>query len=77
MTACYRWAATRDEITPHSAASTRRPPTMAEIQTHLAAFGLAEQKWPEEIRKSADFPRTPSGKIKKFEHWDTLRAENR
>jgi acyl-CoA synthetase (AMP-forming)/AMP-acid ligase II len=48
-------------------------PDLAAIQRHLGAAGLAKQKWPEEIEGVADFPRTPSGKIKKF----VLRAERR
>lgn len=42
-------------------------PSMDEVQTHLASSGLAKQKWPEEVQAVDDFPRTPSGKIKKFE----------
>ena len=30
-----------------------------------AAAGLAKQKWPEEVLAVSDFPRTPTGKIKK------------
>jgi acyl-CoA synthetase (AMP-forming)/AMP-acid ligase II len=50
-----------------------QPPTLAAVRDHLAAAGLARQKWPEELRPVADFPRTPSGKIKKFELRDGLR----
>jgi acyl-CoA synthetase len=35
------------------------------VRTHLAAAGLARQKWPESVRVVDEFPRTPSGKIKK------------
>jgi len=45
-------------------------PGLPEIQSHLAGAGLAKQKWPEEVRAVEDFPRTPTGKIKKV----TLRA---
>ena len=48
-------------------------PELGAIQRHLGAAGLAKQKWPEEVEGVADFPRTPSGKIKKF----VLRAERR
>jgi len=41
-------------------------PTLEAMQRHLDAGGLARQKWPEELRVVADFPRTPSGKVKKF-----------
>jgi non-ribosomal peptide synthetase component E (peptide arylation enzyme) len=42
-------------------------PDLAAVQTYLGAAGLTRQKWPEEIHPVDDFPRTPSGKIKKFE----------
>jgi acyl-CoA synthetase len=41
-------------------------PDLAALRDHLEAAGLARQKWPEEIRELADFPRTPSGKVQKF-----------
>jgi acyl-CoA synthetase len=41
-------------------------PTLDEIRAHLAAVGLAKQKWPEAVYEVADFPRTPSGKVQKF-----------
>ncbi len=41
-------------------------PDLAALRAHLARIGLAKQKWPEEVRAVEDFPRTPSGKIKKF-----------
>lgn len=41
-------------------------PDLATVRAHLGAAGLARQKWPEEIRLVEDFPRTPSGKVKKF-----------
>ncbi|MFE6862092.1 AMP-binding protein [Nocardia sp. NPDC057668] len=55
----------------HAAAVLRlRPgldaPTLAEVRAHFADRGLAKQKWPEEVRVVADFPRTPSGKVQKF-----------
>jgi acyl-CoA synthetase len=42
-------------------------PTMAELQAHLDRSGLARPKWPESFEVVDDFPRTVSGKIKKFE----------
>ena len=36
------------------------------MQAHLGAAGLPKQKWIEELRIVDDFPRTPSGKIRKF-----------
>ena len=41
------------------------------LRAHLAAAGLARQKWPEEIHRVDDFPRTASGKVRKY----VLRAE--
>jgi acyl-CoA synthetase (AMP-forming)/AMP-acid ligase II len=41
-------------------------PDLAAIREHLGRIGLAKQKWPEEVRSVDDFPRTPSGKVKKF-----------
>jgi len=43
------------------------PPTLAGIRDHLKTIGLAKQKWPESLECVDDFPRTPLGKIKKFE----------
>jgi len=50
-----------------------QPPDLAAVQEHLAAIGLTRQKWPEEVHEVDDFPRTPSGKIKKFELRTRLR----
>jgi acyl-CoA synthetase (AMP-forming)/AMP-acid ligase II len=41
------------------------PPTLQEVRSHFERAGIAKQKWPEELRVVDDFPRTPSGKIKK------------
>ncbi|MEI8000483.1 MAG: AMP-binding protein [Actinomycetes bacterium] len=43
------------------------------VQAHLGSTGLPKQKWVEEIRVVDDFPRTPSGKIRKFVLRDELR----
>jgi acyl-CoA synthetase (AMP-forming)/AMP-acid ligase II len=48
-------------------------PTIEAVQAHLAAAGLAKQKWPESIRAIGEFPRTPSGKVQKFVLRDKLR----
>ena len=45
------------------------------LRKHLAASGLAKQKWPEEVRSVDELPRTPSGKIMKAALRDLLRAE--
>jgi acyl-CoA synthetase (AMP-forming)/AMP-acid ligase II len=41
-------------------------PDLDAVRSHLAATGLAKQKWPERLYEVADFPRTPSGKVQKF-----------
>ncbi|MET9830807.1 AMP-binding protein [Streptomyces sp. NPDC006385] len=41
-------------------------PVLAEMRLHLERAGLARQKWPEQVHAVDDFPRTPSGKVKKF-----------
>jgi acyl-CoA synthetase (AMP-forming)/AMP-acid ligase II len=41
------------------------PPDLASVRANLQHAGLAKQKWPEDVRVVQDFPRTPSGKIKK------------
>lgn len=48
-------------------------PTLEEVRAHLAAAGLARQKWPESVHVVPEFPRTASGKVQKFR----LRAELR
>jgi acyl-CoA synthetase len=48
-------------------------PTLEEVRDHLAAAGLARQKWPESIHAVAEFPRTPSGKVQKFRLRQQLR----
>ncbi len=49
-------------------------PDLEAVRTHLAAAGLARQKWPEELRVVDDLPRTASGKVQKFVLRDQLRA---
>jgi acyl-CoA synthetase (AMP-forming)/AMP-acid ligase II len=49
-------------------------PSLDEIRDHLEDAGLARPKWPEEVREVQDFPRTPSGKVKKFALRAQLRA---
>ena len=48
-------------------------PTLDDVRAHLAAAGLARQKWPESLHEVADFPRTPSGKVQKFRLRQQLR----
>jgi acyl-CoA synthetase (AMP-forming)/AMP-acid ligase II len=47
-------------------------PDLAAVQAHLGSAGLPKQKWVEEVRIVEDFPRTPSGKIRKFVLRDAL-----
>ncbi|MSO79789.1 MAG: AMP-dependent synthetase [Acidimicrobiia bacterium] len=48
-------------------------PSLDDMRVHLEAAGLAKQKWPEEVHAVDDFPRTPSGKVKKFVLREKLR----
>ena len=41
-------------------------PQLADVQAHFEAAGMARQKWPEELQKVDDFPRTASGKVQKY-----------
>jgi acyl-CoA synthetase len=50
-------------------------PTLEQVQEHLAAAGLARQKWPESIAEVTEFPRTASGKVQKFRLREQLRSE--
>ena len=44
---------------------------------HLAAAGLARQKWPETLHQVDEFPRTPSGKVQKFRLRQELRDRDK
>ncbi|HKY13693.1 MAG TPA: hypothetical protein VJM33_02120, partial [Microthrixaceae bacterium] len=48
-------------------------PSLEDVRAHLAAAGLARQKWPESIHEVVEFPRTPSGKVQKFRLRQQLR----
>jgi cyclohexanecarboxylate-CoA ligase len=41
--------------------------TLAEVQEFLAAKGVAKPYWPEQVAVLQDLPRTPSGKIQKYQ----------
>ena len=47
---------------------------LRDITAQLASIGLARQKWPEALLVVTDFPRTPSGKIRKVDLRRELRA---
>ena len=51
--------------------------TLDELREAAARAGLGRQKWPEELHLVTEFPRTPSGKIKKRELRDSLTKEAR
>ena len=48
-------------------------PSLDDVRRHLAAVGLARQKWPESLHEVEEFPRTPSGKVQKFRLRQQLR----
>lgn len=52
-----------------------QPPSLDDVRTHFERAGIAKQKWPEELRVVDDFPRTPSGKIKKQALREELRQQ--
>ncbi len=41
-------------------------PTLDDVRSHFKASGIAIQKWPEELHRVDDYPRTASGKVQKF-----------
>jgi acyl-CoA synthetase len=41
-------------------------PRLDDVRAHFQACGMARQKWPEQLQKVDDFPRTASGKVQKF-----------
>ena len=64
-------AAPDERLGEHAAAVVRvhegrAAPTLEAVREHLAAAGLARQKWPEALFVLDDLPRTPSGKVQKF-----------
>ena len=50
-------------------------PTLDEVREHFKAAGVAIQKWPEELHRVDDYPRTASGKVQKFSFARTFRPE--
>ncbi len=40
--------------------------TLADLQQHLEALGMAKQFWPERLEILDELPKTPSGKVQKF-----------
>jgi acyl-CoA synthetase (AMP-forming)/AMP-acid ligase II len=73
---CAVVAAPDQRMGEHACAFVRgTAPSLVDVQSAMGAAGLARQKWPEEVREVADFPRTPSGKIQKFVLRKQLREE--
>ncbi len=48
---------------------------LTDVTAHLEQIGVARQKWPEALRVVPDFPRTASGKVRKVDLRQQLRAE--
>lgn len=59
----------------YSSAPGAGPISLDAVISFFRDAGIAKQKWPEEVRPIADFPRTPSGKIKKQDLRQRLRDE--
>jgi acyl-CoA synthetase len=75
-------AAPDERLGEHACAVIRMVPgcepfQLSDLTAHLEAKGLARQKWPEEMRIVADFPRTASGKIRKVDLRTWLRDESK
>lgn len=49
-------------------------PTLQEVREHFKAAGVTVQKWPEELHRVDDYPRTASGKVQKFRVRQSLQA---
>jgi len=49
-------------------------PSLEEIRKHLEQLDLAKPKWPESIEVVQDFPRTASGKVRKVDLRNQVRA---
>jgi acyl-CoA synthetase (AMP-forming)/AMP-acid ligase II len=50
-------------------------PTLADLQDHFRAAGLARQKAPEVLMLVDELPRTPAGKVRKFLLREQLEAK--
>jgi acyl-CoA synthetase (AMP-forming)/AMP-acid ligase II len=73
-------AASDARLGEHACALVRLAPgapaiDLRDITAHLEQVGVARQKWPEELRVVSDFPRTASGKVRKIDLRQQLRAE--
>jgi cyclohexanecarboxylate-CoA ligase len=50
--------------------------TFEEMKEFLQDRGVAKQYWPERLEVLAELPKTPSGKIRKFELREQVRPPN-
>ncbi|WP_141564396.1 AMP-binding protein, partial [Mycolicibacterium palauense] len=48
-------------------------PGLEDVRAHFLACGMARQKWPEELRRIDELPRTASGKVQKFKVREAVR----
>jgi acyl-CoA synthetase len=74
-------AAPDEKFGEHAAAFVRllpgaAEPTLDDVREHMAAAGIAKQKWPEAIRVVDELPRTASGKVQKFRLRQRLKEES-
>ncbi len=75
-------AAPDERLGEHACAVVRLAPgstklELDDIRVELERIGLARPKWPEELQVVDDFPRTPTGKIRKVDLRRQLRADAR
>jgi cyclohexanecarboxylate-CoA ligase len=47
---------------------------LAGVQAHLAEHKVAKQYWPERIEIVADLPKTPAGKVQKYQLREIAKA---
>ena len=47
---------------------------LASLQTYMAEHKVAKQYWPERVEAVADLPKTPAGKIQKFQLKEQAKA---
>jgi cyclohexanecarboxylate-CoA ligase len=47
---------------------------LATVQAHMAEHKVAKQYWPERIELVADLPKTPAGKVQKFQLREIAKA---
>ncbi len=50
-------------------------PSLDEVRRHFEAAGVARQKWPEELLRVDEYPRTASGKVQKFKVRQAVRGD--